>query len=77
MKKAFLFFVALSLASPVRSETVYLLIKSKLKGKGVSLVAIPMASREDCEEEGVLVTTSERFDLRFANQDAFESVNGK
>ena len=64
-------------ANKSSSKTVYLVIKSKLQGKGVSLLAIPMASAEQCEEEGVLITTSERFDLRFANQDAFECVNGK
>ena len=77
MIKVFFLVVALFLASPLRAETVYLVIKSKLQGKGVSLVAIPMASRESCEDEGVLITTSERFDLRFANQDSFECVNGK
>lgn len=77
MKKLVFMFLALFFSSPVQAETVYLVVKSKLQGKGVSLVAIPMTSREQCEEEGVLITTSQRFDLRFANQDAFECVNGK
>jgi hypothetical protein len=77
MTRGFLALLLLAMSAPVQAETIHLVIKSTLQGKGISLLAIPMASAKQCEEEGVLLTTSERFDIRFANQDAFECVKGK
>jgi hypothetical protein len=65
---------------PAQSETVYLIIKSKIhfgQGSGISLYSIPMDSMDQCEEQGAVLVTSERFDLRKAAQDAFECITGK
>lgn len=77
MWKLILAIFLLDLAVPAEAETTFLVLKSTLQGKGISLVTIPMTSIDKCEEQGALITTSERFDIRFANQDAFECVSGK
>ena len=64
---------------PASAQTIYLVIKSRGGGDShsVSLVSIPMSSVEQCEEEGALITASNRFDLRHASLDTFECIRGK
>ena len=70
----------MAVALPVQSESVYLLIKSarntKLTG-GIALHSIPMESLDQCEEVGALIVSSQRFDLKYASEDAFECIEGK
>lgn len=62
---------------PVCAETVYLIIKSTEKTSGVALHSIPMQSMEQCEEAGALIVSSKRFDVKYANRDGFECVQGQ
>ena len=78
MKPLFFGIAALLVGLPAYSETVYLIIKSKIQtsrqGSGVSLHSIPMTSIDQCEEQGALLVTSKSFDLRSADQDAFVCI---
>ncbi len=80
MKPLFFAIAALLVGLPAQSETVYLIVKSKIlnvQGSGVSLHSIPMTSIDQCEEQGAILVTSKSFDLRSANEDAFVCVTGK
>ena len=65
---------------PAHADQVYLLIKS-VKGDthsgGVALHSIPMKSIEQCEENGALLISSQRFKVNTARFDTFECVQGQ
>ena len=65
-KKAQLVITSLLIAAPASAQTTYLIIKSTdwSDGARVSLISIPLVSRDQCEEEGAYLTSSERFEIR-------------
>ena len=70
---AFLFFVFQP--QLVNAEGVYLILKSKIFNRGVSIHAVPMSSMESCESAGVKIISSDRFDIDdFSKGDAFECI---
>lgn len=80
MKALLLATAALLITLPAHSATVYLVLKSRsLKtstGVGLSVVTIPMMSLDQCEEQGALLISSERFDMDY-EYGAFECITGK
>ena len=63
---------------PVRSETVYLLIKAAGSSGVPALHSIPMGSNEQCEEMGALIVSSKRFSaVKWVSSDGFECIRGK
>tara|TARA_Y100000589_G_C27021621_1_gene575168 strand:- start:601 stop:855 length:255 start_codon:yes stop_codon:yes gene_type:complete len=77
MKKFILAAFTLFIFQPqlVKAEGVYLILKSRIYNRGVSIHAIPMSSMESCESAGVKIISSDRFDLgEFAKGDAFECI---
>ena len=72
---------ALALPTAANSENVFLLIKSKA-GSGyddtnITSFVVPMASMDLCEEAGVKILASKRFNLSYAHEDGFECVRAK
>ena len=65
---------------PIQAETIHLLIKSRFWGynssSGHELIAIPMNSIDQCEEQGAYLISSKRFELEHT-QDVFECIKGK
>ena len=80
MKSLLLATAALLVGLPVQAETVYLVLKSRsLKssaGVGLSVVTIPMTSLDECEEQGTLLISSDRFDMDY-EYGVFECITGK
>lgn len=66
-------------AVPASAETVYLLVKSAkcYHCAGIALHSLPMKSLQQCEGARALIISSARFDLRSAEDDAFECIKGK
>ena len=67
----------MAISMPVQAETVYLLIKSTEQSAGIALHSIPMTTMDQCEEAGALIISSERLDVKYADRDGFECIQGK
>lgn len=68
---------ALALPTAVNAKTVYLILKSTIDIDGVGLLSVPMNSMDECEQAGLKLLASDRFDTTFAKRDGFECVVGK
>ncbi len=69
---------ALALPTAVKAEVGFLIIKSRggsnYNALNVDLIAIPMNSMKSCEEAGLKIISSDRFDLDFSKDEAFECI---
>ena len=61
----------------VKAEGVYLILKSGSGysgANGISVISIPMSSMASCETAGLKLITSDRFDIKDSDADAFECI---
>lgn len=67
----------IALPTTVNAETIYLVLKSGGYNTAVALISIPMESMNQCEEAGLRLISSERFDIKHVSGDGFECIKGR
>ena len=68
---------ALALPTSVNAETIYLVLKSGGYNTAVALISIPMESMNQCEEAGLRLISSQRFEIKHVPGDGFECIKGR